>query len=105
MWATLAHVPVASILLPIIALATDGQRDPFVKIHATEALNFHITTLIVWAVGMAASFLTLGLGALIAVPLLMVVFVLSIVWGIQGAMAANSGAYYQYPVNIRMIKA
>ena len=103
-WAMISHIPIGGFVLPLIGLLVEGPKDPFVKIHATEALNFHIAVTIVSLASFIFALITLGFGLIIAVPLVLVLSVLALVWGIQGAIAANKGEFFKYPINIRMIK-
>ena len=49
-------------------------------------------------------FLTFGIGILIVAPLLMAVGVYALVMEILGAVKANNGEYYEFPISIRLIK-
>lgn len=91
-------------ILPLVILLTAGKDDPFVRHHAAEALNFQLAYLMFAFGGILISIVTLGFGLIIFFPLLMVVAVLHIVWAIMGAIAANRGEWWRYPVNIRMVK-
>jgi uncharacterized Tic20 family protein len=75
----------------------NGEKDPFVRHHAAEALNFQITLLIGYVVAIALSLILIGL------LLLPVLFVLGIVFPILAAVAANKGEWYRYPVCIRLV--
>lgn len=82
---------------PLIIYVTSGDKDPFVKHNAAEALNFHLTMLIAYFVSIPLMFVLIGLLTLPAV------FIASIVFSIIGAGAANRGEYYKYPFTIRMV--
>lgn len=87
-------------LAPLIIWLLKKDEKPFVDDQGKEALNFHLSVLIV-GFGLAIlSCITLGFGALLYIPLLVVV----LIFGIMGTIAANRGEAYRYPVNIRMIK-
>jgi uncharacterized protein len=107
-WAVMSHLPVGGFIIPLLALLIEGPKDEYVKYHATESLNFHITTLIVvfggifMAFGLAA--ITKGFGALLFIPVWLFAFLGPIIFGIMGMIAANKGKYYRYPVNFRIIK-
>ncbi len=54
--AVLSHlgVLVGGFPLPLIMRQAEGPRNGFVRHHATEALNFQLTFLLVWVAGFAA---------------------------------------------------
>ncbi len=86
-----------SFLAPLIIMLTKGQQDPFVRANAVESLNFNLTVLI----GMIASVVLLlfvGVIGLIVIP------VVAIILQILGALAANRGEVYRYPISIRFVK-
>ena len=82
---------------PLVIYLVNGEKDPFVRHHSAEALNFHLTVLIGYLVSFVLVFVLVGL---LLIPVL---FVLSLVFGIQAAMAANRGEWYRYPISIRMV--
>src|SRR5438105_1183198 len=45
LWSTLTHLSffVFGLIVPLILMLTLGTRSPYVRHHAVEALNFHIT--------------------------------------------------------------
>ncbi|MCA0250957.1 MAG: DUF4870 domain-containing protein [Actinobacteria bacterium] len=85
-------------LVPLILLVTKGQSDPLVRANAVESLNFNITVLI----GMIASVLltvaAIGIVGLIVIP------IAAVILQVLGAMAANRGEAYRYPISIRFVK-
>jgi uncharacterized protein len=107
-WAVMSHLPVGGFIIPLLALLIEGPKDEFVKYHSTEALNFHITTMIVAFVGffLAAvlAALTKGIGGLLFIPLWLCLFLGPIIFGIMGMISASKGNYYRYPVACRFIK-
>jgi uncharacterized protein len=107
-WAVMSHLPIGGFIIPLLALLIEGPKDEFVKYHSTEALNFHITTMIVAFAGMFIAFglaaVTKGIGFLIFIPLWFVLFLGPIIFGIMGMISANKGDYYRYPVAFRFIK-
>jgi len=52
----------------------------------------------------AFTLITLGLGALIAVPLMVVIGLVWLIVTIVAAIKANDGEYYRYPFALRLIK-
>ena len=87
----------AGIIGPLIIYLIKKDESPFVRHHASEALNFNITLLI---------------GMMISLPLMLVLigfltfFVIAIagmVFQIIASIAANNGEWYRFPINIRMV--
>jgi uncharacterized protein len=107
-WAVMSHLPIGGFIIPLLALLIEGPKDEFVKYHSTEALNFHITTLVVTFgglfVGLFLGAITKGFGFLVFIPLWLVLFLAPIIFGIMGMIAASKGKYYRYPVAFRFIK-
>ena len=87
-------------LVPVIIMATKGNESQFVKDQSTEALNFQLTMLIGYAIATVLAIVTCGIGAV----LFFVPWILGMVFGVIGGMAANKGEWYRYPFNIRMVK-
>ncbi|WP_416396017.1 MULTISPECIES: DUF4870 domain-containing protein [unclassified Curtobacterium] len=100
LWATLTHIGgiFFNFIAPLVAYLVLRDRGGFIREHTRVALNFHITMAIAYAVGSITSFL--GIGVLI----ILAAWVLSIVFGIQAAIAANRGQFYRYPLSIEFIK-
>jgi hypothetical protein len=99
MWALLAHLSifVLSLIGPILILALLGKRSAFVADQSKEALNFHISVLIASFVSVLLCFVIVGF------VLLPIVVVGSMVLGVMGAVQANNGVPYRYPVTLRLI--
>ncbi|MEN0103906.1 MAG: DUF4870 domain-containing protein [Curtobacterium sp.] len=100
LWATLTHVGgiLFNFIAPLVAYFVLRDRGQFVREHTRVALNFHITMAIAYAVGVVTSWL--GIGVLIIFG----VWVVSIVFGIMAAVAANQGRFYRYPLSIEFVK-
>jgi uncharacterized Tic20 family protein len=89
---------------PLIIWLVKKDTMPFVDDQAKEALNFNITFAIVGVALFVLTLITLGLGALIAVPVGVIVGVAWLVLTIMGAIRANEGVRYRYPFTLRLIK-
>ncbi len=70
----------------------------FVREQSVEALNFNITVLIAVIVSGLLIFVLIGL---ILLPIVLIAW---LVFTIIGAVTANDGRPYRYPINIRMVK-
>jgi uncharacterized Tic20 family protein len=67
-------------------------------------MNFQLTLLIFSAVAVVFSIFTFGIGVLLVVPAAFVVSIAALIFMILGAVAANDGREYRYPVSIRFVK-
>lgn len=98
-WSLLCHLSyfILGIIAPIIILVTLGNRSQYVRYHAVEALNFHIT---LWIAGLVCGLLILILIGIVLLPILLIV---GAVFSIIGGIAAYQGQYYRYPLSIRLV--
>ena len=93
-----ASVPFLGLVAPIILWAIAKDKSPQVDQHGKNALNWQITYLICFWVSAVLCFVFIG------IPLLAVVFILGIVFPIIGAVKANEGTVWKYPLSIRFFK-
>lgn len=100
LWSTLTHVGgiLFNFVVPLITYLVFKDRGPFVREHTRQALNFTLTMLIGYVAGTILS--VIGIGFLISLA----AWVLSIIFGIIAAIAANKGEMYKYPIAIQFIK-
>ena len=104
-WATLVHLaPFAAALVglpflgPLIVFLILKDRGPFVRFHAAQALNFQIiVTIGLWVFGLL-SFVLIG------IPFLIVTAIAWVVFPIIGAIKANNGEWYRYPLTPELVK-
>ncbi|GGO66245.1 DUF4870 domain-containing protein [Nonomuraea cavernae] len=82
---------------PLIIYLMKKDESPYVRDQAAEALNFQITMFIGY---MVAGLLTIVLIGLLLLP---VVWIVSLIFHIQAAIAANKGENYRYPIAIRLV--
>lgn len=82
---------------PLIIYLMNGRKDPFIRHHSSEALNFQIT----YAIAIFVSALSILL--LVGILLLPAVVIVGLVFEIQGTVAANRGEWWRYPINLRMV--
>jgi len=93
----LIGVPFGNILGPLIVWQVKKNEVPALEQHGKEALNFHISLLIYGAVAGVLVFVIIG------IPLLILIWLGGIVCSIIGAVRANDGGFYRYPMTIRML--
>ena len=107
--ATLAHasgvigmfsVGFLGFLGPALIYGVFGEKSPFVRAQAKEALNFQISLFLLSLVMLVAVFFTCGFGA----PVLLVVPSMQLIFGIIAPLQVWSGQSYQYPMTLRLIK-
>jgi len=103
-WGALAHLSAIigawialGFLGPLVVLLVQGNKSPFVRQHAVEALNFNITVLIAAVVSFILIFVLVGF------VLLAIVGIAWLVCTILGAMAASRGEAYRYPLTLRLV--
>ncbi len=111
-WALLGHLSALSaficgigcVLGPLIVWLVKRDTLPFAGDQAKEALNFNITVMIVAIALVVLTFITFGIGALLTVPLGLVLFLGWLVLTIIAAINANNGVRYRYPLTLRLVQ-
>jgi len=89
---------------PLIIWLMKKDSMPFVNDQAKEALNFNITVAIIFVILTILGIVTLGVGFLIALPLMIIIGIAALVFIIMAAIKANEGIAYRYPFALRFIK-
>lgn len=77
------------------------SESPFVQAHAKEAFNFNLSMFLYSVIGWAIVVFTLGIGAIVVVPLAIVLFLVWVICSVIGSMKALNGQRYQYPLTFR----
>jgi uncharacterized protein len=100
LWSTLIHVGgiFFSFIPALIGYIVLKDRGPFVRQHTATALNFQITMAIAYVVGTITIIIVVGILILIAV------WIVTVIFSIMAAVAANKGEYYSYPLAIKFVK-
>jgi uncharacterized Tic20 family protein len=100
LWATLIHIGgiFFEFLPALIGYLVLKDRGPFINAHAKAALNFQLTLIIAFIVGIITTFLFIGF------VIIAVAAILNIVFSIIAAVKANQGQFYTYPLTIPFIK-
>jgi len=98
----LAHLG-GPFIIPLVAAIIMWQikkdQSPFLDDHGRESTNFQLSLLIYAVLVIPIAVITCGMGALLAIPLL----ILNIVGCVLAAKAAHRGEYYRYPMSIRVV--
>jgi len=89
---------------PLVIWMMKKDTMPFVGDQAKEALNFAITVSIACLALLVLTLLTLGIGALLTVPLFAVIGITALVFVIIAAIKASEGVAYRYPFALRLVK-
>ncbi|MGN6519524.1 MAG: DUF4870 domain-containing protein [Dokdonella sp.] len=111
-WALIGHLSAFSAFItgigcvigPLIVWLVKRDTLPFAADQAKEALNFNITALIVAAALWVVTIGTFFIGALLTVPIGLLLFVAWFVLTIVAAIKANEGVAYRYPFALRLVK-
>ena len=107
MWAMLCHLValvgllgngVGFLLGPLVVWLLKREDDPFVDEQGKEAVNFQITMFIAALICAPFVLVLIGILFLIVIGLMMTIF------PIIGAIKANEGESYRYPLSFRFIK-
>ena len=117
-WATIAHLSallgalltsgwagsIGFFVGPLIIWLMKRESMPFVNDQGKEALNFAITVSIACFALLLFTILSLGIGALITVPLFVAIGITALVLIVIAAIKANEGVAYRYPFSLRLVK-
>jgi hypothetical protein len=117
-WATFAHLSalVGALLTsgwggsigffvgPLIIWLMKREEMPFVNDQGKEALNFGITVSIACFVLLLLTIMSLGIGAVLTIPLFLVIGIGALVLVVMAAIKANEGVAYRYPFSLRLVK-
>lgn len=83
---------------PLVVLLAKGDRSPFVRSQAIEALNFNISVLLYSLVGWIL------LVVLIGIPILAALFVFWLVLTVVATVRVSHGEAYRYPLTLRLVR-
>lgn len=104
-------IPLIGLIATLIMWQIKKAQSPFLDDHGREAMNFQISLVIYSVGGIIAAVLfgiiTIGIG-FVFFPFLAVLgtaalVIIQLIGCIRGAIAANRGEYYRYPMTIRVI--
>jgi uncharacterized Tic20 family protein len=101
LWATLVHLGgIFFHFLPaLIGYFVLRDRGPFIREHTRAALNFQLTVLLGYIIGVFTLWIVVGF------VIVMAVAVLNIVVSILAAIAANRGELYTYRVALKFVSS
>lgn len=90
--------PVLGLLAPILMWALNKDKHPEVDAQGKIILNWIISVFIYAIVSVLLCFILVG------IPILLALLVLDIVFPIMGAVKANDGIRWKYPLSIPFFK-
>ena len=105
-WAFLLHlsqlagyvVPLAGLVAPIVIWQLKKDELPGIDAHGKNVLNWILSELIYFMVSVLLVFVFIG------IPLLIALGICGIVFAILGAIKANNGEVWKYPLSITFLK-
>lgn len=118
-WGMLSHlstfsgfiIPLGNIIIPLIIWLTKKDDNKFVADQAKEVLNFQISLLVYFIVGILVILFSIfrssehmPLNIVVTGILLVIIWIFDFIITIVGAVRANEGVWFRYPLSIRFIK-
>jgi uncharacterized Tic20 family protein len=113
LWAVGAHVSaiaggflggLPAFLGPLIVWLVRKDNDPYAAAHGRNALNFNLSVLLYTGLLILFTIITLGLGALLTVPLWGLLGVIWLVLSIVATIKAAKDELYHYPLTIPFVR-
>jgi hypothetical protein len=105
-WATLLHlsllagytvVPLAGMIAPIIIWQIKKNELPEIDVHGRNVVNWIISSIIYGAIGFVLTFVIVGWLVFLAL------YILGIVFPVIGALQANKGIAWKYPLAFNFV--
>ena len=90
-------LPLAGFVLPIVMWQMEKDNSENVNKHGKMIVNWMIS-LVVWSI-IASVLIFLFVG----VPLIIALLILNLVFVVKGAIAANKGEFFKYPMTLNVI--
>lgn len=87
-------IPGAGIILPIVMWATNKDEHPEVHLHGLIIFNWMLSATIYFVGCIILSVIIIG------IPLMIILGILALIFTIIGAVRANDGKYWPYPMSI-----
>jgi len=91
-------VPFAGIVVPVVIWQTQKDKIPALDAHGKMVTNWMISALIYSAVSVILMFVLVGFLTMLTV------IIMAIVFPIIGAVKANNGELWEYPLTIKFLK-
>ncbi|MGV8884901.1 MAG: DUF4870 domain-containing protein [Microbacteriaceae bacterium] len=108
-WASFAHLGgILSFLPSLIIWLVFKDRGAFTNQEAKEALNFQITVtigqIVIAIINSILLVVTVGFWGLISWIFPLALFIVTVIFCVQGFIKAKDGVAYRYPFALRLIK-
>lgn len=91
-------IPLAGVIIPIVIWQTQKDKMPALDAHGKMVTNWIISSLIYWIVSGVLSIVLIGFLGMLAL------LIMGIVFPIMGAIKANNGEFWEYPLTIKFLK-
>jgi len=91
-------IPFAGVIVPIVLWQVKKDDIPALDAHGKMVANWLISSLIYLAVSLVLTLVLIGILGFIAVG------IMSVVFPIIGAIKANNGELWEYPLTIKFLK-
>ncbi len=91
-------LPPAGLVVPIVLWQVKKDAMPALDAHGKMVANWLISSAIYWAISFVLMFVLIGFVGFI------VLAVMGIVFPIIGAVKANNGEFWEYPLTIKFLK-
>ena len=97
--AMLCHLlGIVGFFAPLVIWLSEKDKHKFVNEHGLAAMNYHISIIIYYIASCILCFIIIGFFMLTALVVMHIIFV------IMGAIKANNGKPWEYPIAIRFLK-
>ncbi len=97
--------PLAGVILPIVMWVTHKDKNAFIKKNGAMAVNWTCSVHVYLIAACILLLASLGTLLIVVIPLLIALVVMNVVFCIFGAVKANNGEVWKYPMSIPFIKA
>jgi len=91
-------IPLGGVIVPIVIWQMKKDQMPAIDAHGKMVVNWLISSLIYWIVSGILALVLIGFIGMLALV------ILGIVFPIIGAIKANNGEFWEYPLTIKLIK-
>lgn len=93
-----AIIPLAGFVIPIVLWQTQKEKMPALDAHGKMVVNWLISSLIYFVISGVLTIVLVGFLGILAL------IVMGIVFPIIGAVKANNGELWEYPLTIKFLK-
>jgi uncharacterized Tic20 family protein len=95
-------VPFGGIAVPIVLWQINKDKMPALDAHGKMVVNWMISSVIYFVVSLILSLVLVGIVGVAALVIMGIV--MGIVFPIIGAIKANNGEFWEYPLTIKFLK-